>query len=184
MVSVAASFNTVAVQGEGEEEKAIQSPGVEGLHVLLEGCRGEAPHCGVSAFDVSVDSVKKVFMDKEWLSDKSFMWEDFANLFEALSVPEIEGIEELNGWFVPAFQKRVWSNNNGHQSWRETWLTCTLAEEQLTTNSRISWVGSWRVVKAGAGFVCSTPPSNRAQQAGVLGAQFDAMREKCRRSLG
>ncbi len=61
----------------------------------------------------------------------------------------------------------------------KTWLTCTLAEEQLTTNSRTSWVGSWRVVKAGAGFVCSTPSSNRAQQAGVLGAQFDAMREKC-----
>ncbi len=34
--SVAASFNNVAVQEEGEEEKAIHSPGVEGLHVLLE----------------------------------------------------------------------------------------------------------------------------------------------------
>ena len=116
LVSVAASFNNVAVQGEGEEEKAIQSPGVEGLHVLLEGCRGAAPHCGVSAFDVSVDSVKKVFMDKEWLSDKSFMWEDVGNLLEALGVPEIEGIEGLNGWFVPAFQNRVCSNTNGHQS--------------------------------------------------------------------
>ncbi len=74
LASVAASFNIVAVQGEGEEEKAIHSPGVEGLHVLLEGCRGEAPRCGVSAFDVSVDSVKKVFMDKEWLLDRSFRW--------------------------------------------------------------------------------------------------------------
>ena len=63
--SVLASFNITAVQGEGEKEKAIYSPGVEGLHVWPDGCRCEAPRGGVSAFDISVDSVEKVFMDKE-----------------------------------------------------------------------------------------------------------------------
>ena len=41
---------------------------------------------------------------------------------------------------------------------KKTWFTCTSVEDQSTTHSRISWVGSWRVVKAGAGLACSTPP--------------------------
>ena len=90
-----ASFNIVAVQGEGEKEKAIHSPGVEGLQVWLEGCRGEAPRCGVSAFDISVDSVEKVFMDKEWLPDMSFKWDDVENLLEALGLPEVKEVPEF-----------------------------------------------------------------------------------------
>jgi hypothetical protein len=82
------------VQEEGEEEKAIHSPGVEGLHVLLEECLGEALHCDVSAFDVSVDSVKKVFMDKDWLLDMSFKWNDVANLLEALGLSEFKFKED------------------------------------------------------------------------------------------
>ena len=47
-------------------------------------------HCSVSAFDVSVDSINKVFMDKAWLPDMSFKWVDVANLLEALCLPEFK----------------------------------------------------------------------------------------------
>jgi hypothetical protein len=92
--SVAASFNNIAVQEEGEEEKAIHSPGAVGLHEWLEGCLDKTLHCGVSAFDVSVDSVKKVFMDNDWLLDMSFKWNDVANLLEALGRSEFKKTKE------------------------------------------------------------------------------------------
>ena len=41
--AVEALFDTVAVEVDGAEEKAIDKPGVEGLHLFLEGCRGDAP---------------------------------------------------------------------------------------------------------------------------------------------
>ena len=40
------AFHTVAAQVDGAEEKAIHKPGVEGLHVFLEGCLGDAPRNG------------------------------------------------------------------------------------------------------------------------------------------
>ena len=103
-----ASFNIVAVQGEGEKEKAIHSPGVEGLQVWLEGCRGEAPRCGVSAFDISVDSVEKVFMDKEWLPDMSFKWDDVENLLEAMGLSEFKELPEFKEEKeLPEFKEEV-----------------------------------------------------------------------------
>ena len=62
--AVEGSFDTVAVQMDGTEKKAINKPGVEGLHVFLEGCRGDAPRCGVSADVVSVEWLKTVFEEK------------------------------------------------------------------------------------------------------------------------
>ena len=47
--AVEASVDTVAVQVDGAEEKAIHKPGAEGLCVFLEGCRGGAPRSGVSS---------------------------------------------------------------------------------------------------------------------------------------
>ena len=88
--AVEVSFDTVAVQVDGAEEKAIHKPGVEGLHVFLEGCRGDAPRSGVSADVVSVESLKKVFEEKGWPHDLSFKREDLATLLESLGVPESE----------------------------------------------------------------------------------------------
>ena len=88
--AVEGSFDTVAVQMDGTEKKAINKPGVEGLHVFLEGCRGDAPSCSVSADDVSVESLKKVFEEKGWPHDLSFNREDLATLLESLGVQESE----------------------------------------------------------------------------------------------
>ena len=88
--AVEASFDTVGVQVDGAQEKAIHKPGVEGLHVFLEGCRGDAPRRGVSADVVSVESLTKVFEEKEWAHDLSFKREDLAALLESLGVPESE----------------------------------------------------------------------------------------------
>jgi len=58
--------------------------------VFLEGCRGDAPRCGVSADVVSVEWLKKVFEEKGWPHDLSFKREDLATLLESLGVPESE----------------------------------------------------------------------------------------------
>ena len=58
--------------------------------MFLEGCRGDAPRCGVSADVVSVEWLKKVFEEKGWPHDLSFKREDLATLLESLGVPESE----------------------------------------------------------------------------------------------
>ena len=78
--AVRASFDTAAVQADGDEEKALFKPGVEGLHVFLEGCRGDSPFGGVSAEVVSVESLEKVFTEQGWSHDLSFKWDDLATL--------------------------------------------------------------------------------------------------------
>ena len=88
--AVDAAFDTVAVQVDSAEEKAMHKPGVEGLHVFLEGCRGDAPRNGVSADAVSVASLKKVFEEKGWPHDMSFKRQDLETLFQLLCVPEPE----------------------------------------------------------------------------------------------
>ena len=54
--AIDAAFHSVAVEVDGAEGKAIHQPGVQGLHVFLEGCRGDAP-----GNDVSEDAAANAF---------------------------------------------------------------------------------------------------------------------------
>ncbi|CAK0822213.1 unnamed protein product [Prorocentrum cordatum] len=78
-----ASFGNIAVQADGAAEKAMQKPGVEGLHVFLEGCRADAASSGASAEAVTVESLKKVFAERGWPIDKSFTRADLTTLLES-----------------------------------------------------------------------------------------------------
>ena len=93
--AVEAAFDAVAVGVDDFGEKAINKPGVEGLHVFLEGCRESAPRCGVSEDAVSVNSVSKVFHEYSWPLDFSFKRHDLATLFESLGISE-SSEEELS----------------------------------------------------------------------------------------
>ena len=84
--AVEASFDNVAVHMDGADEKALFKPGVEGLHMFLEGCRGDASRSGVCADVVSVEFLKKVFEQKGWPHDLSFNRESLASLIESLGV--------------------------------------------------------------------------------------------------
>ena len=72
------------------KEKVMKNVGVEGLHVLLEKCRGDAPRSCVSADVVSVESLKKVFEEKGWPHDMSLKRQDLATLLQLLCAPEPE----------------------------------------------------------------------------------------------
>ena len=87
-------FDRVAIQIDGEEEKMLHEPGVEGLHMFLEGCRKDASPDDVDAEIVSVESLKRVFEEKGWPENMSFMRENLTNLIEALGIPSVEK-EEL-----------------------------------------------------------------------------------------
>ena len=86
-------FDRIAVQVDGEEHKKLHKPGVEGLHVFLEGCIDDASSADVDAELVSVDALKKVFEEKGWLEDLSFKQEDVLTLLEALGIPSESGEE-------------------------------------------------------------------------------------------
>ncbi|CAK0824248.1 unnamed protein product, partial [Prorocentrum cordatum] len=82
--AVEASFDNIAVQADGAAEKAIVKPGVEGLHVFLEGRRADGASSGVSAETVTVESLKKIFESRGWPFDKSFGRADLTALLESL----------------------------------------------------------------------------------------------------
>ena len=81
-------FDRAATQIDGEEEKMLLKPGVEGLHVFLEGCRQDASLDNVDGEMVSVQALQKVFEEKEWPDDLSFKRGDLTNLVEALGIPK------------------------------------------------------------------------------------------------
>ncbi len=68
--AVEASFDNIAVQADGAAEKAILKPGVDGVHVFLEGCRAVGVSHGVSAEAVAVESLQKIFESRGWPFDK------------------------------------------------------------------------------------------------------------------
>ncbi|CAK0869153.1 unnamed protein product, partial [Prorocentrum cordatum] len=82
--AVEASFDNIAVQADGAAEKDMQKPGVEGLHVFLEGRRADGASSGVSAEAVTVESLKEVFEGRGWPLDKSFTRADLTTLLESL----------------------------------------------------------------------------------------------------
>ena len=84
-----ASFDRVAVEIDGENEKMLLKPGVEGLHLFLEACRQDASPEDVDEEIVSVESLKKIFDEKEWPEDMSFRRGELTNLIEALSIPSV-----------------------------------------------------------------------------------------------
>ena len=86
--AVEAAFDAVSVDVDDSGEKAINKPGVECLHVFLEGCRENAPRCGVSEDAVSVNSVSKAFHEYSWPIDFSFKRHDLATLLESLGILE------------------------------------------------------------------------------------------------
>ena len=86
--AVEVSFNAIAMEVDGVDEKCISKPGLEGLHMLLDARRVEAPRSGVLADVVSVESLTKAFEDKGWPHDLSFNRQDLASLLESLCVPE------------------------------------------------------------------------------------------------
>ena len=88
--AIDSAFYNIATESDGAEEKILHEPGVETLHLLLEGCLDEVPDSGVSADAVSVTSVKKVFQEKAWPDDMSFTRDDLDTLFQSLCIPEAE----------------------------------------------------------------------------------------------
>ena len=74
------AFGNAAVRVESAEGKVLHQPGVEGLHMLLDGCRVEASGEDVSADVVSVDSVKKVYDMIGWDLDYSFARDEMLTL--------------------------------------------------------------------------------------------------------
>ena len=85
-----ASFDRVAVEIDGENEKMLLKPGVEGLHMFLEACRQDASPEDVDEEIVSVESLKKIFDEKEWPEDMSFRRGELTNLIEALGIPSVD----------------------------------------------------------------------------------------------
>ena len=57
-------FDRAAIQIDGEEEKMLHKPGVEGLHMFLEGCRQDASPDNIDAEIVSVKSLQRVFEER------------------------------------------------------------------------------------------------------------------------
>ena len=71
----------------------LQEPGVEGLHVFLDGCCSDLLGEGVDAELISVAAIKQVFDDHGWPDEMDFRKEDLEVLLDSLGFEKTEGDE-------------------------------------------------------------------------------------------
>lgn len=93
------SFKEAATSMEGEEEPSLQSPGVEGVQMMLEAAILER-HGGVlSGFTVTIDFVRSFFEKQGWEEKRSLSWTDLVSLSQTLGVLEQTKNEDEIGEF-------------------------------------------------------------------------------------
>ena len=85
------AFDLVAVQVSDSAEEVMHKPGLEGLHVFLEGCRTETASSVISAEAVSVAALQRAFEDNEWSVDMSLQRHDLTTLVRVLGGPRSRG---------------------------------------------------------------------------------------------
>ena len=90
------AFEKHAIEKEDDEDKVLQEPGVEGLHVFLDGCCSDLLGEGVDAELISVASIKQVFDDHGWPDEMDFRKEDMEVLLESLGFEKTEEDEPCN----------------------------------------------------------------------------------------
>ena len=90
------AFEKHAVDKENDEDKVLQEPGVEGLHVFLDGCCSDILGADIDAELISVASLKQVFHDHGWPDDMDFRKEDLEVLLESLGLEKTEEDEPCN----------------------------------------------------------------------------------------
>ena len=82
------SFKDAATSMEGEEELSLQSPGVEGVQMMLEAAILERQGGVLSGFKVTIDSVRSFFENQGWEEKRSLSWTDLVSLSQTPGVLE------------------------------------------------------------------------------------------------
>ena len=85
-----AQFDKIAVQLDDEAERVLYKPGVEGLHLLLDGCCAEACDACMRADTISTSSLRRIFDDRSWGPDTSFTRDELLALVRMLRNAEPE----------------------------------------------------------------------------------------------
>ena len=88
--AVEGCFGGSAVKVAEYATPVLHKPGVEGLHVFLDGCRHDSADDDIEAEQISVQALKAVLEEKGWPLDMSFTWTDMESLLQALAEASAE----------------------------------------------------------------------------------------------
>lgn len=74
------NFKDAAASTEENEEPSLQSPGGEGLQMMLEAANSEREGGVLSGFKVTIESVRSFFKNQGWEETRSLSWTDLVAL--------------------------------------------------------------------------------------------------------